>query len=416
MDTICIANARVVDVVHGTVSPERSLLVENGRIGELLPAPPANARMFHARGLYVVPGLIDGHVHFALDGGADPRSTFLNSGEPALWEIGRRNAQAAIAAGITTARDCGAPAPWIFDFQQAVARGDFPGPTIICCGRPLTRPGGHLHYFGGEVSTRPQVRALVEQQVRQGAGFVKLIASGGGLTPGTQPSEAELPVELMREAADVARALRVHSAAHCHATESIVRALDAGIEIIEHASFIAADRAHRFDEQIATRIRESGCVVCPTVIGALRTVQRLRHFDPQGSDAGNATIVRLEARRSNLASFYRLRLPMLGGTDCGITDTPFDSLIDELLLYREAGMTAPEALRSVTCDAAKYLNIAGTGEVARGYAADLILLERNPLEDLAALRNPVAVLKAGRFVAQRRVPAREAASVPAAFS
>jgi imidazolonepropionase-like amidohydrolase len=335
-ERICLANARVVDVARGVVLPEVSVLIENGCIAAFLEAPleALLPRTFEARGLYLAPGLIDGHAHFALDGGDDPRNSFLAADEQSLWETGRGNARRAIQAGITSVRDCGAPAPWIFAFQRKVARGGISGPHVLSCGHPLTRPRGHLHFFGGEVSTRQEVRSAVERLAAQGACFIKLVASGGGLTSGTKPGRADLPLELMREAAEVAHGLGIGVASHCHATESIRRALDAGLDTIEHASFTTPAGDCLFEDDTARRIRDQGTAVCPTVIGALRTVRRFRESKMPHHDGDAAAVARLEARQTNIARFCRLGLPLLGGTDCGITDTPFDSLLDELLLYQ----------------------------------------------------------------------------------
>jgi imidazolonepropionase-like amidohydrolase len=402
MTRIGITKAQIVDVARGRLLPEASLVIENGQIKEIREGALGDLYpQLDAKGLYVAPGLIDGHVHFVFDCGADPRQGFLDSTEETLWETGRRNARAAIEAGITTARDCGAPVPWIFELQRQIDSGGIAGPHLLACGCPLTRPTGHLHFFGGEVSNRQEVRSLIERLAAQGASFAKLIASGGGLTPGTRPSEAELSLDLMREAVKTARVLGLRTAAHCHAIEAISRCLDVGMDFIEHASFTTLRGGHFFDEKIAYRMRDQGTIICPTVIGALRTAQRFKQSKRPHNAEDTATVPRLEARQSNLAGFHHLHLPLLGGTDCGITDTPFNSLVDELLLYQEAGMSCAQALRTVTSESARYLRLPRTGEIRVDYAADLILLDGNPLEDLNCLRQPVAVLKAGQVMIQR---------------
>src|SRR5579872_3764855 len=233
-----ISNATLIDVEAGLARHGMNILVRNGVVAAVTGSKAmaeSGARMVDASGAFVCPGLIDGHVHLFLDAGSAPRLGFLDSDDDTKLKTAARNAALAIAAGITTVRDCGGPADLVFRFRQAVQSGHLPGPRILAAGAPLTRPKGHCHFFGIEVATASQVRAAVDSQVRQGAVFVKLIASGGGLTPGTQPGEADLPLELMREAVAAARANGLHVSAHCHAVESMVRALDAGVHIIEHA-------------------------------------------------------------------------------------------------------------------------------------------------------------------------------------
>jgi hypothetical protein len=97
-------------------------------------------------------------------------------------------------------RDCGSPAPLIFELMREIERGDTPGPLVIACGSPLMRPNGHCHFLGREVATINDVRTAIESQLQAGAAFIKLIASGGGLTPGTSPHQADLSFELMQTA------------------------------------------------------------------------------------------------------------------------------------------------------------------------------------------------------------------------
>ncbi len=254
-----ITKASIVDVETGTVSLPRNIGVGDGWICDTAAAPRERAaEILDAGGAYVCPGLIDCHVHLFLDAGPDPLRTFLGSGEEAKLGLAACNAARALSAGITTIRDCGGPAELVFRFQRMVGNGTIRGPRLITAGAPLTRMGGHCHFFGGEVSDKRDVIRRVAAQARMGAGFVKLIASGGGLTPGTRPDEADLPLELMREGVAVAHACGIHASAHCHATESFVRALDAGVDIIVHASFVQPGGGPKFDREIAARDEGSG--------------------------------------------------------------------------------------------------------------------------------------------------------------
>jgi len=400
-----IVNATVIDVDGGLARRGMSINVCGGRIESLTngssPAAGVHSRVIDACGAYVCPGLIDGHVHLFLDAGPSPRAAFLETDDAAKLKTAARNAALALNAGITTVRDCGGPAALLFGFQQAVERGEYPGPRILAAGSPLTRPAGHCHFFGIEVSTPAEVRRAVDSQARQGAALVKLIASGGGLTPGTRPSEADLAPEIMREAVTAAHANGLHVSAHCHAAESIVRALDTGVDIIEHAGFVCPDGSTRFDPQIAARMRDNGVVVSPTAISGIRIAQTIRLSGSQNGD-DHAAVERLESRKQHTARFREAGVRILAGTDCGVANTPFDSLIDEMLEYVEAGMSAPQALRCATSDSARYLNLPLLGRIESGCLADLLLLAGNPLEDLGHLRNPLLVMKEGAIVCDFR--------------
>ena len=398
-DTFSIHDANVVDVARGAVV-RRSVVVEDDVIASVSEAPEERiSEGIDASDLYLCPGLIDCHVHFFWDCGNTPRVTYLKDTDETRIEWAKTNARVAIEAGVTTMRDLAAPAPLMFEFQRQVESGDVLGPHIISCGYALMRPKGHCHWMGGgEVTTVEEVRRLIEWHLEQGAGFVKLMASGGGLTPGTVPHEADLPLELMREAAEVAHANGVQVTAHCHATESIERAVEAGLDMIEHANFVEPPGRYRYDEEITLRIRDRGIVVSPTVFSAIQTVKRFQTAGKTHNPGDVAAVQRLEGRLVNTDHFHRLDLKIIGGTDCGATDTPFDSLIDEIIAYTKAGLSTAEALRTVTSDGAKFMNIPQLGEVKEGYRADLTLLRANPLDDLSRLRKPVKVFKAGRLV------------------
>ena len=237
-----ISNVTIVDVTDQQLLPAHDVLIDGDRIDAILSAgtdPSNEAHVIDASGLFLCPGLIDSHVHFFLDAGGDPRGSFLKSTEEERWNCAVRNARVALEAGITTMRDCAAPADQMFAFQHEIETDRLPGPHVLSCGYAIMRPAGHCHFLGGaEVTDTAQVETVIEHQLSQGAGYVKLMASGGGLTPGTVPHEADLDLELMSVAAAVARANGVHITAHCHATESIIRAVEVLLPQIEHATFV----------------------------------------------------------------------------------------------------------------------------------------------------------------------------------
>lgn len=398
-----ITDATLIDAPAGVAREDMNILIEDECIVSVSASVSKLTTSFHidAGGAYVCPGLIDGHVHLFLDAGPAPRVSFLNTDDETKLQIATRNAALAIAAGVTTVRDCGGPADLVFRFQKEVHAGHILGPRIVAAGSPLTRPQGHCHFFGIEVSTAAEVRRAIDSQVRSGAGFVKLIASGGGLTPGTRPSEADLAPSIMREAVVSAKANGVHVSAHCHAVESIVHALDTGVDIIEHASFVRPHGPPKFDPEIAARIKDQGVIVSPTAISGVRIAQTIRECGMQNGHDHDA-VARLESRRRHVANFLQSGVPIVAGTDCGVANTPFDSIVDELLEYVNAGMSTAAALRSATSDSARYLGVTGLGRLEKGCFADLIFLSGNPLENLNYLRTPLLVMKGGEIVCNTR--------------
>lgn len=398
---ILLQNTTLVDVAAGALLPRTSIALRDAIVESVGVAAGRFETTIDGAGLFACPGLIDCHTHLFLDGGADPRGRFLGANDADKFATAKANAALALRAGITTVRDCGAPAELIFAFRGAIDRGEIPGPRVLTCGAPITRPAGHCHFFGIEVTQPAEVQRAVERQVAQGASFVKLIASGGGLTPGTRPAEADLSAELIRAAAEAAHANGVYATAHCHATESMVRCLDAGVDMIEHATFLTPDGVPDFDSAIARRMRDQGTVLSPTVISGTRIAEQILRLGQRNRDDEGA-VRRLRARREHLSRFFECGVRIVAGTDCGVPNTRFDSLADELAAYVEAGMTPPDALRSATSDAAGFLGRGDLGRIATGSPADLLLLTGNPLENVETLRQPAVVIKAGEIVCDFR--------------
>ena len=188
MSDLTIEGVRIVDVVTGAVTEPRTVVIEGDTIASIVPAPePLEPR-------YLAPGLVDAHVHLVFDAGLDPIGSFRALDDEGRRRVALANARVAVEAGITTVRDLGAPLSIVAEVARTIARGDAPGPDVVYAGAAITRVGGHIGLFGGEVRDEREARALVERQVEAGARAVKLVVSGGGLTPGTRPDRAELPV------------------------------------------------------------------------------------------------------------------------------------------------------------------------------------------------------------------------------
>jgi imidazolonepropionase-like amidohydrolase len=395
MSDLTIEGVRIIDVVSGRVTEPRTVLIEGGRIASIVPAPePLEPR-------YLMPGLLDAHVHVVFDGGRDPVGSFGALDDEGRLRLALANARVAVEAGITTVRDLGAPLSIVTEAARAIARGDAPGPDIVYAGAPVTRVGGHIALFGGGVRDAREARALVERQVEAGARVVKLVVSGGGLTPGTRPDRAELPAAIVNAAAETARSLRVPVAAHCHASAAIARAVDAAVTTVEHASFVSATGAVVFDRQLASRLLDGDIAAVPTLSGALRTAARYREAGAHNPDEIDA-ISRLESRRSITAELHALGVPIIAGSDAGVTDTPHDSLHFDLAAFVDVGMSPLQAIRSATVDAANRLGLPDRGAVVVGMRADVLVLDANPLEDLAAIGSPRSVIAAGRLLPPAR--------------
>ncbi len=145
MNALELRDVRIVDVAAGRTGDAVTLRLADGRVTSLDPSPVRGAPRF------VVPGLIDAHVHLFFDGGPDPVGSYLGASDAGRLEVARRNAQRALAAGITTVRDLGGPTQPVTALARRIALGQLAGPRLVAAGAPITRMGGHCHFFGGEV-------------------------------------------------------------------------------------------------------------------------------------------------------------------------------------------------------------------------------------------------------------------------
>jgi imidazolonepropionase-like amidohydrolase len=400
---LIVRDVTVIDVAAGQAFGPRTIVIRDGRIEAIATTGTANdTPSLDGAGLFAMPGLIDAHVHLFFDGGAAPLSMYKASNDQGRLTTARQNAERALSAGVTTVRDLGAPPDLMSVLQNEVGSGRSRGPHIVSSGAPLTRPGGHCHFFGGEVTTSAEVREVIERQSSQGATCVKVMASGGGMTAGTRPSEADFPLELMTTAREVADMNGMTITAHCHATAAINRAISAGIRCLEHVSFMEPSGHPRFDRETGMRLKESGAVACPTVASGQRAARLFRR-EGHGYHADDiGALERLEARGPIAAELHGLGVPLIAGSDAGSDDTPFDVVIEEIEALHEAGVARSEALRSATSESARHLSLRDRGEIKVGYVADMLLLAADPLRDLTALRSPLAVIRSGEVVADGR--------------
>ncbi len=393
---ILITEARVWRPEHDLVDPcALPLRIRAGRIHALgrealeLPQP---AMVMALPGRVVIPGLIDGHVHLELDPQlstpAEQLAVPVDERERAM----ATRAQAMLARGITTARDCGGGAWREHALRRRIDAGECLGPRLLCCGQPLTTPDGHCAFWGGVVTTAAEVEGVVARQLEAGSDWIKVMATGGVFTPGSRPRDTQFDAAAL--AAIVAAAGRGGRsvAAHCHGTAGIAAALRAGVRTIEHASFAGSDGfGSDLDEALIRELAASGTWVSPTVnAGWLRRIS---------DAAGEPTdFFRRMSRCLGLQRMHGIRF--LASTDAGIPGVFHDQLASGLMAMQAfAAMRPADVLRAATADAAEALGIADvTGRIAPGLSADLVVLRADPMLDLAALRDPEAVVFRGRWL------------------
>jgi imidazolonepropionase-like amidohydrolase len=344
--------------------------------------PPEDVEVIDLEGATLLPGLVDTHVHLVFDASTDPVGALAASDDDAVIGAIESAARTAVLGGVTTVRDLGDRG-----FLTLAMRGTPGLPTIVCAGPPLTTPGGHCHYLGGATERGAgAVRGAVRAHAERGVDVIKVMASGGLLTPGTRETESQFTPDELRAIVDEAHHLGLPVTAHAHGTPAIVDALAAHIDGLEHATFWT-DEGIDSPEDVIAEIGE-------------------RHL-PIGATAGfapapdapldDATSARLPAI---IANVFRLRdagATIVPGTDAGIHPSkPHDvvryAVEQEVLL----GMRADEALRGATSVGAAVCGLGDRkGRIAEGYDADVLAIDGDPLTEPGALHAIRAVFLRG---------------------
>jgi len=382
------------DSIPALSSPVR---VRDGKIlavGQAALAGDCSARRIELPGRVLVPGLIDAHVHLELDPGLRTPADQLAVPEDELREAMKARARSMLFAGITTARDCGGGRHREHALRAQIDAGELPGPRLLCCGQPITTPGGHCDFWGGAVTTRLEIDRMVGLQVEAGSDWIKVMATGGIFTPNSRArdSQFDLPrlIGLVEAAARAGRSV----AAHCHGTAGMADAVRAGVRTIEHASFAGPDGfGTAIDESLVKEMARSELWVSPTVNAGWGRRILNQHDEP--SDFFRRMSTSLRMQRDHGVRF-------IASTDAGIPGVAHHDLVDGLLAFeRFAGLRPVDVLRAATSEAATALGIAErTGRIAPGLSADLLVLASDPLEDLTALRDPEAVVFRGEWLSR----------------
>jgi imidazolonepropionase-like amidohydrolase len=375
-----------------------TVIVRTGRILGVGPSRllsvPRNAHRIDGRGLTVLPGLIDCHVHLCL--GAEPDVVAaIEQDSPSLTLLkAARAARQTLEAGITTVRDVGSRDHSIFALQHAIDSGLLPGPRIVGSGLAICMIGGHARFIGREVAGVQQARAAVREQLKAGAGVIKVIASGGVLTPGTSPDEAQMSLEELAAAVETARQAGKKVAAHAHGSSGMKQAVRAGVHSIEHATLM--------DVEAGELMKRHGVFMVPT-LSALATTAACRRGCGIPDSAREKAKAMTRRHQASFRQAHQGGVAIAMGTDAG---TPFNhhgSNTQELERMVALGMTPMEAIMASTSAAATLIGLDHSlGTIEKGKQADLILVDGSPLKKIDCLQDRsriVGVMKAGQFVA-----------------
>jgi len=397
-DKLMIKNATLIDGRGGEPLKNAALVIDGAKIEhvgletEITPLF-RDAQVIDAGGGTILPGLINAHVHLTTDGPADIGAQIAGDSIPVATLRAARNARIALEAGITTVRDCGAKDGVVIELAKAVGEGITPGPRIVACGRVVCMTGGHGHFMGREADGPDGVRQAARAEIKEGAQFLKIMATGGVLTKGVHPDQAQLTVDELRAGIEAAHEAGKRTATHAIGNKGIKNALKAGIDSVEHGFYI--------DDEIIELFLRTGAFHVPTLIAVDQIVN-------SGTAAGIpewAVKKAVEESGHHMDSFHKSvkhGVRIAAGTDAG---TPFnfhDMLAWEIEMMAREGLTPMQAIICATRNGSEVVGMAdqiGTLEAAK--FADLIVVGGDPLADLTLLRKPSLVVKGGEIFVNR---------------
>ena len=367
-------------------APRRNvdIVIDGTRIAQVRNA--AEGGSFERAAACVTPGLVNAHVHLEMSGEADTmRAAELSSNRRLLNAVA--NARKSIEAGVTCVRDVGGANA--IDVRDAILEGRIAGPRMRAAGSVLCMTGGHGWFLGRQLDGPWDARKAVREQLAAGADCIKAIATGGVLTKGAVPGNAQLLPEELEALVSEAHRHGLRVAAHAIGTQGIVNALRAGIDSVEHG--------HMLDDEALELFKTSGAYLVPTLTAPTCILEHLH-------DSGQPAFVLDKARVVNKAMLVNIKrahdagVKIAGGSDAG---TPFNFhenyAYEVELMHTLLGMTPQQALHAATSTAAGLIGL-HRGIVAPGEPADLVLLGKDMGDDVRALRNVDAVILDGRSV------------------
>ncbi len=369
------------------------VLVDGERIAAVLPRGgelPAGCEVVRYEGATLLPGLIDVHVHLCCDGGPGALDRIPEASDDELVAVIEESLTVQLAAGVTAVRDLGDRSWAVVDWRTAGDRSAFP--TVVASGPPITVPRGHCSNMGGAVSGLDELRRAVHERAERGADLVKIMASGGVNTPGTDPAAVQFSAEDLTAVVNEARAVGLPVVAHAHSLQSIKNALAAGVDGIEHCSFLVAEGIDVADDVVAELV-SSRTTVCPTLgikPGAVPPPAVQEMLRRSGGD--------LDSRNRLFGKLHQAGVRLVSGSDGGINPGKSHGILPESIIGMVTGGIPPlAALTSATSFAATTCGLGNThGRILPTYTADFVIVPGNPTTDITTLRAPLAVYLGGR--------------------
>ncbi len=402
-----LKNGTVIDGTGAAPISGATVVVDGGRIEAIGPSAEvgreadADGKAIDCSGKFIMPGMIDAHVHLSFCPSPDSETAFRildHESDDARILRETRNAQECLLGGMTTVRDCGAKGLTTLAVRDATASGLIPGPRILASGTPVTQTFGHLYACGLEVEGVDALRTAVRQLAKDGVDFLKVMATGGMMDKNPNPLVPIYSQDELDTICEEARRLDKLTAAHVVSAEGICRCVEAGINSIEHGAWRCPDGTVGYDPAVVERMATEDVSVVYTLSGGRR---RWLMENEKGAKAREAFPDQFEGWKP-YRDMRAAGVRVITSTDAGVPATAFRDLYLSLIAFRLVmEMSTMETICAATREASEVLGIEDeTGTLEPGKMADILVLDADPVADLANLREVTHVVKEGRVLVE----------------
>ncbi|HEY3809973.1 MAG TPA: amidohydrolase family protein [Acidimicrobiales bacterium] len=390
-DIVVTGVGRQVIDAGGVLVDDLGRIAAVGTAAELTALPgAADATLTDLGAATLLPGLIDSHVHLGFDGSEAPVQHMIDASDADLLIGMLAAARNLLAAGVTTARDLGARSKLDLAVLEAVETGQAPGPRLVVANEPITTGHGHCWFMGCEQDDRDGIRRAVREHAQAGATVIKVMATGGFMTEGSRPWDAQYGAQDLAVLVEEAHRQGRPVAAHAHGLAGIRNAVSAAVNTIEHCSWAAPDRVD-YDSDVVAEIADRRIFVCPTTnLHALNPIRRPVSSMPVAEELITGRIDRLRRMRE-------AGVRLVAGTDAGVNLVPHGAYAAGLEALAASGMAPLEVIECATSRAAEACGVDHlTGSLAPGLAADLVAVMGDATTDISRLRAPALIVSRGR--------------------
>jgi imidazolonepropionase-like amidohydrolase len=406
-----ITAARLLDGTGAAPIEQAALLIEGdrivslGRVGEVeVPAGASVDRRDYGAAT-MLPGLVDVHTHLVLPGDGSRAEDVAKEDDDLLLLQAAKNARTLLHSGVTTLRENGAKGKVAFSLREGIRRKLAPGPRMVVCGRPITITGGHMGYFGSEVDGEAAVRAEVRKLLKEGADYIKIVASGGA-TSYTDPNRASYTVAELAAMTDEAHRHGKLTAGHCTSAQAVQNCLDADVDMIVHCFFNEPDGSQRFRPDLAERLAAAKAWVNPTLYVMKAGIDRQREAREREGRLTPELVAQLEksqraldVRVDAVRRMSEAGVRMTAGSDSAWGWYAPGEFVHEIHMLAQAGLSYSDAIVAGTAGAADSIGVgAVAGRLASNRLADVLVVRGDPTREIAALWDVLDVYQAGRRI------------------